>query len=76
MPKLSRCSELCLGKVLPESREQYRQIIGQLIDQGAEAIIHGCTEISLLVSQQDSVAPLFDTTSIHACSAAELALRS
>ena len=67
--------ELCLGKVLPESREQYRQIIGQLVDQGAEAIILGCTEISLLISQQDSAVPLFDTTSIHARSAAELALQ-
>ena len=67
--------ELCLGKVLPESREQYRQIIGQLVDQGAEAIILGCTEISLLVLQQDSAVPLFDTTSIHARSAAELALQ-
>ncbi|MAA94590.1 MULTISPECIES: aspartate/glutamate racemase family protein [unclassified Arsukibacterium] len=64
------------GQLLAESREQYRQIIGQLIDQGAEAIILGCTEISLLVSQQDSVAPLFDTTGIHARSTAELALRS
>lgn len=69
-------NELCLGKVLPESRARYRQIISQLVAQGAEAIILGCTEISLLVSQQDSVAPLFDTTSIHARSAAELALRS
>ncbi|MAD73296.1 MAG: aspartate racemase [Rheinheimera sp.] len=69
-------NELCLGKVLPESRAQYHQIISQLVAQGAEAIILGCTEISLLVSQQDSVAPLFDTTSIHARSAAELALRS
>ena len=68
-------NELCLGKVLPESREQYRQIIGQLIEQGAEAIILGCTEISLLVSQQDSTVPLFDTTSIHAQSAAELAFQ-
>lgn len=68
-------NELCLGKVLPESRAQYRQIIGQLIDQGAEAIILGCTEISLLVSQQDAAVPLFDTTRIHARSAAELALR-
>lgn len=66
--------ELCLGKVLPESREQYRQIIAQLIDQGAEAIILGCTEISLLVSEQDSAVPLFDTTGIHARSAVELAL--
>jgi aspartate racemase len=67
-------NELCLGKVLPESRERYRQIIAQLVEKGAEAIILGCTEISLLVSQQDSAVPLFDTTSIHARGAAKLAL--
>jgi aspartate racemase len=68
-------NELCLGKVLPESRAQYRQIISQLAAQGAEAIILGCTEISLLISQQDAAVPLFDTTRIHARSAVELALR-
>ncbi|SNY49295.1 aspartate racemase [Arsukibacterium tuosuense] len=67
--------ELCVGKVLPESREQYRQIIAGLVAHGAEAIILGCTEISLLISQQDAAVPLFDTTDIHARSAAELALQ-
>lgn len=66
--------ELCLGKVLPDSRAEYRRIIAQLVGQGAEAIILGCTEISLLVGQQDSTVPLFDTTSIHARRAAEWAL--
>jgi aspartate racemase len=66
--------ELCLGKILPESRFEYRRIISDLVDQGAEAVILGCTEIPLLVGQQDSDVPLFDTTSIHARRAAEWAL--
>jgi aspartate racemase len=67
--------ELCLGLVLPQSREEYRRVMQGLASQGAEAIILGCTEISLLVSQQDSGVPLFDTTAIHARAAAEEALR-
>jgi len=66
--------ELCLGLVLPESRDAYRRIMTSLVSQGAEAIILGCTEISLLVGQQDAVVPLFDTTAIHARAAAEEAL--
>jgi aspartate racemase len=66
--------ELCLGVVLPESRSEYRRIMESLAAQGAEAIILGCTEISLLVSQNDSRVPLFDTTAIHARAAAEEAL--
>jgi aspartate racemase len=66
--------ELCLGVVTPDSRGEYRRIIKNLASQGAEAIILGCTEISLLVSQQDSEIPLFDTTAIHARAAAEEAL--
>jgi aspartate racemase len=66
--------ELCLGKVLPESRTEYRRVIADLKAQGAEAVILGCTEISLLVGQDDSELPLFDTTRIHARGAAERAL--
>lgn len=66
--------ELCLGKVVPESRDQYRRIIAGLVARGAQAIILGCTEISLLVGQPDAAAPLFDTTGIHARQAAEWAL--
>ena len=68
--------ELCLGIVKPESRAAYRVIMGKLAAQGAQAIILGCTEISLLVDQQDAVVPLFDTTAIHARLAADEALRS
>ena len=67
--------ELCLGVVNPESRDAYRKVMRSLASQGAQAIILGCTEISLLVDQQDSEVPLFDTTAIHARMAAEEALR-
>jgi aspartate racemase len=66
--------ELCLGRVLPKSRLEYRRIIADLKGRGAQAIILGCTEISLLVGPEDSEIPLFDTTLIHARSAAERAL--
>ena len=68
--------ELCLGVVTAESRKEYRRIMASLAVQGAQAIILGCTEISLLVTQQDSEVPLFDTTAIHARAAAEEALGS
>jgi len=66
--------ELCHGKILDASREAYRGIMAQLVAQGAQAIILGCTEISLLVAQEDAVVPLFDTTRIHAEAAAAWAL--
>ncbi|MBK7473282.1 MAG: aspartate/glutamate racemase family protein [Betaproteobacteria bacterium] len=66
--------ELCQGVVLPESRATYRRVMADLAAQGAQAIILGCTEISLLVGQQDAGVPLFDTTAIHAHAAADEAL--
>ncbi|MFS2004110.1 aspartate/glutamate racemase family protein [Duganella sp. CT11-25] len=66
--------ELCLGSIVDASRDEYRRIIAELVAQGAQAIILGCTEISLLVAQQDTPVPLFDTTGIHARKAAEWAL--
>jgi aspartate racemase len=66
--------ELCLGKVVDASRIQFRKVIKDLVDSGAEAIVLGCTEISMLVQRSDSPVPLFDTTSIHACKAAEWAM--
>jgi aspartate racemase len=68
--------ELVAGKVLPESRTIYCEIIARLVAEGAQAIILGCTEIMLLVSDQDSAVPLFDTTTIHAMAAVDWALRS
>ncbi len=66
--------ELCLGIIKEASRTAFRQIIAGLAAQGAQAIILGCTEISLLVTQLDSPVPLFDTTAIHARAAAMAAL--
>jgi aspartate racemase len=66
--------ELCLGKVLPESRAEYQRIMAGLAAQGAQAIILGCTEISLLVSPSDAAIPLYDTTALHALAAADEAL--
>lgn len=66
--------ELCLGKVVETSRIQYRRIIKQLVESGAEAVILGCTEISTHVQPNDSTVPLFDTTAIHARKAAEWAM--
>jgi len=67
--------ELCQGKVLDESRTEYRRIIRQLVENGAQGVILGCTEVSMLVGPGDSPVPLFDTTSIHAREAVEWALR-
>jgi len=66
--------ELCLGIVRTESRALYRSVMADLAQRGAEAVILGCTEISLLVGPEDSPVPLFDTTALHAQAAAELAL--
>jgi aspartate racemase len=66
--------ELCLGKIEPASRELYRAVMADLVAQGAQAIILGCTEISLLVGADDAAVPLFDTTAIHARRAALTAL--
>lgn len=66
--------ELCLGQVLPESRAAYQKIMTRLAEQGAQSIILGCTEISLLVGPADASIPLYDTTSIHALAAADEAL--
>ncbi|MDO6409065.1 aspartate/glutamate racemase family protein [Pantoea phytobeneficialis] len=66
--------ELCLGIIRDESRARYREIIAQLVADGAEAIILGCTEITLLVKPEDASVPLFDTTLIHAQDAVKAAL--
>ena len=67
--------ELVLGNIEQNSKEQYVEIIRQMIAQGAEGIILGCTEIGLLIHEQDSPVPLFDTTRIHAEAAVEYALQ-
>ena len=66
--------ELCLGRILPTSKEKFITIINNLAQNGAEAVILGCTEIPLLIQQTDVNIPLFDTTRIHAESAVDFAL--
>ncbi len=66
--------ELVLGNVRDESRQEFLRIIDDLHRRGAEGVIEGCTEIVLLVQQQHTEVPLFDTTSIHAVEAVAMAL--
>jgi len=66
--------ELCLGKIKENSKTQYLRIIDELAARGAQAVILGCTEIGLLVGQDDTRVPLLDTTLIHAAKAVSLAI--
>jgi aspartate racemase len=68
--------ELCHGKVIDESRGVYRRVIESLTARGAQAVILGCTEITLLIAQEDSALPVFDTTALHAQAAVEWAIDS
>jgi aspartate racemase len=67
--------ELCLGRIDADSRAAYIEIINRLVENGAEAVILGCTEISLLIEPQHVDIPLFDTTQLHAVHAADWMLR-
>lgn len=67
--------ELCLGEIKPNSKAEYLRIIDSLAEQGAEAVILGCTEIGMLVSQDDTKVKLLDTTAIHAEKAVEFAVQ-
>lgn len=66
--------ELCLGEIQQSSRDYYKKVIKGLVDDGAEGIILGCTEIGLLVKPEDSEVPLFDTAVIHAIESVNMAL--
>lgn len=66
--------ELCQGIILPDSKREYLRVIKDMADGGAGGIILGCTEIELLVSQEDFPLPLFPTTLIHAVAAVDRAL--
>jgi aspartate racemase len=66
--------ELCVGVVSDVSRAAYRDVIGRLIDRGAEGVILGCTEIELLIGAQDSPVPVFPTTRLHIEAAVDRAL--
>jgi aspartate racemase len=67
--------ELCAGKVYDKSRGRFVQIINRLVDEeGAQGVILGCTEIPLLIKQEDVKVPVFDTTYIHSEAAVNYAL--
>lgn len=66
--------ELVLGKIEAVSRQEYLRIITELASRGAQGVILGCTEIGLLINQQDTPLPLFDTTIVHAQAAVAFAL--
>jgi aspartate racemase len=66
--------ELCHGIVKPESRRVYQRVIEDLKARGAQAVILGCTEITLLIGSDDSALPVFDTTALHAQAAVDWAI--
>jgi aspartate racemase len=66
--------ELVAGDIRPASRQVYRGVMQRLADRGAQAVILGCTEITLLVGQEDCAKPLFDTTRLHALAAVDWSL--
>jgi aspartate racemase len=68
--------ELCLGIIREESRAAYCAVIDDLVRRGAEGIILGCTEITLLIGQEHSPVPAFDTTRLHAVAAVDWALEA
>ena len=68
--------ELCVGLVKDDSRSEFRRVMADLASEGAQAIILGCTEISLLITRQDAKIPLFDTTAIHARAASNAPSRA
>ena len=67
-------NEFSAGIFLPETKAEYLRIINVLIEEGAEGIILGCTEIPILIKQQDCTVPIFDTTLLHATAAVDFAL--
>lgn len=68
--------ELCRGQVTDASRARYVEIINELNEAGADAVILGCTEIGLLIGEDDSPVPTFDTTRLHVCAALDFTLAS
>jgi aspartate racemase len=69
-------SELCLGEIKDLSKNKFKSIIQNLVDRGAQGVILGCTEIPLIVSQDDYSIPVYDTTALHAEAAIEFALKN
>lgn len=66
--------ELCLGRIRDESRREYQAVIADLVAQGAQGVILGCTEIGLLIGDDDVAIPRFDTAALHARAAALAAI--
>lgn len=66
--------ELCLGHIKHASKQEYIRIVNQLTEMGSEGVILGCTEIGMLIGQDDTGTPLYDTTKIHAAKAVEWAI--
>lgn len=67
--------ELCLGVINESSKKEYLRIINSLVEVGAQGVILGCTEIGMLVKQEDTNVSLFDTTLIHALECVKMALK-
>lgn len=67
--------ELCLGECTEKAKRYFLESVERLAASGAQGVILGCTEIGLLITQEDTPVPLFDTTRIHATQAALLALK-
>ena len=67
-------NELCVGQVLQTSREMYIDVVRNMEKQGAQGVILGCTEIGLLISQENSPVAVFDTTLLHVEAALNWAL--
>jgi aspartate racemase len=68
--------ELCAGVIATSSRQRYQAIIQDLAARGAQAVVLGCTEITLLIQAADSALPVLDTTRRHALAAVDFALGS
>ena len=68
--------ELCTGQIRQESRQIYQRVMDSLVQRGAQAMVLGCTEISLLVQQEHCSVPVLGTTALHAQAAVEFALSS
>jgi len=68
-------NELCLGEIKELSKGKFQSIIQNLVERGAQGVILGCTEIPLIVSQEDYEIPLYDTTALHARAAVDFALQ-
>ncbi len=66
--------ELCRGRFLDGARAMHREVFDRLVARGAEGIVLGCTEIPILVGPKDASVPTFDTTTLHAMAAVEMAL--